>query len=139
MSLMEAAAAYKRGSPLRANSKTHQEDLAVIHKASRPLDKAEWLVNHRTDAKLIAKVDAMLFELQGRKKRYRYDHAAAQNLEHIWPAPFDPQTQIPIWRELLLLTKERPTDRGTFMGFATDILRQFNLHDITTAGPAPSH
>ncbi len=138
-SIMEAAAAYKRGTPLRANSKAHQEDLAAIRNASRPLVKAEQLVKQRADAKLIAKVDAMLFDLQGRRKRYRYDQAAAQQLEHIWPTSFDPQTQMPLWRELLTLTKDRPTDRATFMGYAANILRQFNLHDINTAGPAPNH
>lgn len=139
MTNMVAAAAYKRGTPLRANSKAYQEDLDTIRRASRPLVKAEQLVNHRIDAKLIAKVDAMLFDLQGRRKRYRYDQAAAQQLEHIWPTPFDPQTQVPLWRELLRLTKLRPIDRATFMNHATDILRQHSLHDINIAGPAPSH
>lgn len=138
MTNMVAAAAYKRGTPLRANSKAHQADLDIIRRASRPLAKAEQLVKHRMDAKLIAKVDAMLFDLQGRRKRYRYDQAAAQQLEHIWPTPFDPQTQMPLWRELLGLTKDRPTDRATFMGYATNILRQLNLHEINIAGPAPS-
>ena len=139
MTNMVAEAAYKRGTTLRTNSKEYQEDLTAIRKASRPLAKAERLVKQRADAKLIAKVDAMLFDLQGRRKRYRYDQAATQQLEHIWPTPFDPQTQIPLWRELLLLTEDRPTDRATFMSMATDLLRQFNLHDINIAGPAPSH
>ena len=134
MSLMEAAAAYKRGTPLRANSKAHQDDLATIRKASRPTIKAEQLIKHRTDAVLVAKVDAMLFALQGRRKRYRYDQAAVQQLEHIWSAPFDPQTQVPLWRELLRLTKDRPTDRDTFMNLAKDILRQHNLHQNNCAG-----
>lgn len=128
MSLMEAAAAYKRGTPLRANSKAHQDDLATIRKASRPVIKAEQLIKHRTDAALVAKVDAMLLELRGRRKRHCYDQEAAQELEHIWPGPFDPLTQIPLWRELLWRTKERPIDRETFMGFAKDILRQHNFH-----------
>jgi hypothetical protein len=62
MSLMEAAAAYRRDTPLRANSKAQQDDLEVIRKASHPLVKAERLVKDQTDAKLIAEVDAMLFD-----------------------------------------------------------------------------
>lgn len=129
MSLMEAVAAYKRGTPLRANSKTHQADLETIRAASRPLDKAERLMKQRQEDQLIAQVDAMLFDLLGRKKRYSYDQSAAQQLEHVWPTPFDPVTQVPLWRELLRLTKDKPTDRATFMGFATNILRQSSLND----------
>lgn len=128
MSLMEAAAAYKRGTPLSANSKAHREDLATIRKASRPVIKAERLVTKRTDEQLVAKVDAMLRELRGRRKRHYYDQEAAQQLQHIWSGPFDPQTQVPLWRELLWRTKERPIDCETFMRFATDILRQHDLH-----------
>jgi len=138
MSLMEATAVYKRGTPLRANSTVHKEDLEAIRKASRPIDKAARLTKQRQEDRLVAQVDAMLFDLQGRKKRYRYDHAAAQQLEHIWQTPFDPVTQVPLWRELLMRTKDRPTNRETFIRLATDILRQFNLHNTDTAGPAPS-
>jgi len=135
---MAATAAYKRGTPLRANSKAHQEDLATIRKASRPAVKAEQLIKQRTDAELIAKVDAMLFDLQGRRKRYRYDQAAAQQLEHIWPSPFDPHTQMPLWRDLLWLTKKGPTDRDTFMGFAKAILCQFDLFNPNASAIAPN-
>ena len=129
MSLMEATTAYKRGTPLRANSNAYREDIKQIRKASRPVAKAERLVRNRIDAKLTAKVDAMLLDLQGRKKRYCYDQAAAHQLEHLCSGPLDPHTQMPLWRELLLLTKDRPTDRHTFMSSARNILGQFNLRN----------
>lgn len=134
MSLMDATNAYKIATPLRSGGKDYREDLKEIREASRPLEKAESLVKQRQDAQLIAKVDAMLFDLQGRKKVYDYNNAAAQQLEHIWPTPFDPITQVPLWRDLLRMTNGRLIDRDTFMGFATNILRQFNLYDHNAAG-----
>lgn len=129
MSLMEATAAYRTATPLRANSKAHQEDINTIRHASRPVETADRLVKRREREKILTQVDAMLFDLQGRRKRYSYNHAAAQQLEHLWPVPLDPLTQVPLWRDLLRITKERPVDRETFMGFAVSILRQFNLYE----------
>ena len=68
---------------------------------------------------------------------YDYNQSAAQQLEHIWPNPFNPITQVPLWHELLRVTKGRLIDCDTFMGFATNILRQFNLYGHNTSGQVP--
>ena len=133
MSIMEASAVYRRGSPLRANSKAYQEDLKTIKNDSRPTKKAEQLVKQRNSEKIEETVTSMLRDLQGRRKRYRYDQSAACQLEHIVDHPLDPVTQVPIWRELLRITKERPTDRDTFMHYASAILSQHSFYDPATA------
>ncbi len=137
MSHMEAVSTYKRGTPLRANSNQHKEDLEVIRNASRPLEKADRLVNQRSEDKLIAQVDAMLFDLQGRKKRYNYNQAAAQQLEHLCQSPLDPHTQVPLWLHLLQLTNGKTVDRETFMASAVAILRQHDLCDPADHYPSP--
>ncbi|WP_300017265.1 hypothetical protein [uncultured Roseobacter sp.] len=92
--------------------------------------KAEHLISYRTTERITKEVDAMLFELQGRRKRYRYNNAAAQQLEHLVKGPLDPMTQLPLWIKLLRLTKELPTDRQTFMGLAMSILRQVSTFSV---------
>lgn len=136
MSIMESVSTYRLGTPLRANSNQHKEDLDIIRNASRPIEKAERLVAQRHEDKLIAQVDAMLFDLQGRKKRYNYNQAAAQQLEHLTQSPLDPHTQVPLWLNLLRLTKGKTVDRETFMASAVAILRQYDLCDPADQCPA---
>ena len=136
MTIMEAVSTYQRGTPLRANSTDHLKDLDIIRNTSRPLDKAERLIAQRIKDKLIAQVDAMLFDLQGRKKRYKYNQAAAQQLEHLSHSPLDPTTQVPLWLHLLQLTKDKTVDRETFMASAEAILCQHDLCDPADQCPA---
>ncbi len=129
MSVMEAVSAYKRGTPLRANSKQHTEDLTVIRNASRPIEKADRLSAQRREEKIVSKIEAMLRELQGRRKRYRYDQNAATQIEKLWDGPLDPMTQVPLWVELLRKTKGKTVDHKTFIGTAIAILSQHKLYD----------
>ena len=132
MSTMEAVTAYKRGTPLRSNSNQHKDDLAVIRRASRPMDRAERLITKRREEQIVSKVDAMLRDLQGRRKRYQYDQSAAMQLEHLTDVPFDPITQVPLWRELLSKTKGTTVDRDTFMSAAVSIFVQHDLYTPET-------
>ncbi|WP_425091092.1 hypothetical protein [Tropicimonas sp. S265A] len=129
MSTSEPVALYKSGTPLRANSKQHKEDLRTIRAATRKMETAERLVRKRRDDRFVARVDAMLFELHGRRKRYPYDQTAALQLAYLVDQPLDPITQVPLWRELVALTKHSRVDRATFLKFARNILCQHSLYD----------
>lgn len=129
MTHVEAITAYKNGSPLRTNSNSFKEDIATIRSARRPVEAADRLVKKRKEQSIHNQVKAMLFELQGRRKRYDYNSAAAQKLAHLWPSPLDPITQMPLWLELLKLTRGRSVSQETFLRFATDILCQHDLHN----------
>jgi hypothetical protein len=129
---IEAVTTYKAGSPLRANSKYYQADLVSIRKATRPVDTALKLLAQRREARIVAKVDNMLADLQGRRKRYVYNQTAAIGLMELWSGPLDPTTQLPIWRELLESTKGTQVTRRVFLDAATAILSQHNLYDPKT-------
>jgi hypothetical protein len=132
LAAIEAATTYKAGSPLRSNSKNYKDDLAAIRTASRPVDKALKLVAQRREARIVAKVDGMLADLQGKRKRYAYNQTAAIGLKELWAGPLDPTTQLPIWRELLESTKGTQVTRKVFLTAAFAILSQHSLYDPRT-------
>ena len=128
MSKIEALSHYKKHTPVRAGSKIHAADIAAIRQASRPLDTASNLVGQRKEDRILARIDHMLVELQGKAKRYRYDQTAAIQLEHLQATPLDPITQAPIWRDLLCRTKGKTVTRKVFLDAALAILSQESLY-----------
>lgn len=74
----------------------------------------------------------MLRELQGRRKRYVYDQAAAIALEHVLDGPMDPTTQLPIWRDMIAATKGATMPKAEFMRRARAFLCKASLFDADT-------
>lgn len=120
---------YKSNSPTHGSSTQSKADLEVISKSSQPMTKAETLIERRRMEQIAHKVDDMLADLQGRKTGFGYNQSAAQQLEHLSQSPLDPITQMPIWLDLLRLTKGTTVSRSTFMQYAQRILCQHSLYD----------
>ena len=123
---------YSRHSPLHGASRQHKADLEVIAKASSPMLKADTLIAQRRDQKIDQRIDQMLSDLQGKRTRYRYDQSAVTQIEHLLDQPMDPQTQLPIWRDMLAATKGTTMPKADFMRGARAILSQFSLYDPQT-------
>lgn len=132
LTIGDAQRHYKTHTPLHGRSKDHAADLEVISEAPSPLDKAKALVTKRCNEAIDKKIMAMMTELQGRRKRYRYDQSAVMQLEHLERHPFDPQTQAPIWREMIRQSKGVVLSKEEFLKGARAIFRQPSLYDPET-------
>lgn len=126
---------YRRACPLHGRSKVFKEDIDTIGKASQPMSMAERLVTQRLAEITEAKIETMLRDQQGRRKRYLYNQRAVIGIEHILNGPMDPTTQLPIWREMLAMTKGSTIPKDDFMRMARAILCQVNLYDPETMAP----
>lgn len=120
---------YQRSTPLHGRSAAHKADIASIEKSAVPMGLAEKLVAQRIAQAIDSKVEAMLREQQGRRKRYRYDQAAVIGIEHLVEGPPDPITQKPLWRRMLRATKGATMLKDDFMRGARAILCQTSLYN----------
>lgn len=126
-----AARFYHRASPLHGRSTASKADLAEIANATQPMAQAEKLVAQRHREIIEIKIEAMLREHQGRRKRYAYNQEAVIGIEHLIDGPLDPNTQMPIWREMLAVTKGKTMLKADFMRGAYTILSQPSLYSPT--------
>ena len=123
---------YRRETPLHGRSNDHRADLASIAKAAKPLAHAEKLVTQRNQEVADTMIETMLREQQGRRKRYIYNQAAVIGIEHLLDHPMDPQTQFPIWRSMLMVTKGTTMPKAEFVKNARAILCQKGVYDHAT-------
>ena len=123
---------YRTHTPLHGRSKDYAADLQIISESTSPMLKAETLLTYRRDEKITEKIEAMMRGLQGRRKRYTYNQDAVIALEHLVDGPLDPQTQQPIWIEMLGKTKGTTILKDEFMAGAKAILGQGSLYDPAT-------
>lgn len=125
---------YRRHSPLHGRTTLHSEDLAAIKAASQPIAKAEALITQRRDEMIDQRIDGILREHQGQRKRYQYNQEAVMGLEHLVDGPLDPHTQQPLWSSMLRSTKGTTIPRDEFLRGARAILAQTSLYDPVTMG-----
>lgn len=118
---------YQKHSPLHGRTRQHKADLDEIAKASAPMTKAEYLVAKRRDEVIDRKIDEMLTRLQGQRTRHRYDQSAVIALEHLTDEPFDPHTQMPIWRDMLRRSKSTTLPKAEFYRDARSIFVQHSM------------
>lgn len=123
---------YRRATPLHGRNAGHKADLVEIADAKNPMTKAEKLVAQRKTEAIEGKVERMLREQRGRRKRYRYDQEAVIGIEHLIDGPMDPHSQLPIWQEMLRATKGTTMPKADFMRGARAILAQTSLYDPAT-------
>ena len=127
---------YKQSSPLTGRHKARKVDLKEIAASNRPIDKAASLIKQRKIEAADNSIEDMLKDLQGTKrKRYAYDQEAVIALEHLVTGQLDPQTQEPLWRDMLLRSRDGNLSKAEFYRDARTILIQHNLFDpVTMAG-----
>lgn len=118
---------YQRHTPLHGRTRQHKADLDAISKSSSPMTKAENLINKRRDEVIDRKIDEMLSRLQGRRTRHRYDQTAVIALEHLTDDPLDPNTQLPIWRDMLRRSKGTTLTKAEFYRDARSIFQQHSM------------
>ena len=123
---------YQRATPLHGRSAAHKADVAAIEAAPQPMAHAEKLVAQRNDEITESRIEEMLRDQQGRRKRYAYNQSAVIGLEHLVDGPMDPTTQVPIWRQMLAATRGTTMPKDAFMKGARAILSQTNLYDPAT-------
>jgi hypothetical protein len=126
---------YKRNSPLHGSSRQHKADLEAISKSTQPNSKADTLITQRQADTIERKVEMMLIKQQGRRKRFTYNQSAVIGLEHLVDGPLDPQTQAPLWHNMIRRSKGIMLTKADFMAGARTILNQTSLYDpMTMAG-----
>lgn len=118
---------YQKYTPLHGRTRQHKADLEVISKAAAPMTKAETLIGKRRDEVIDRKIEEMLARLQGRRTRHRYDQSAVIALEHLTDHPLDPNTQLPIWRDMLLRSKGTTLSKVEFYRDARSIFVQHSM------------
>ncbi|MCA0906065.1 hypothetical protein LCM27_06605 [Ruegeria marisrubri] len=118
---------YQKHTPLHGRTRQHKADLHAISKSSTPMTKADSLITKRRDEVIDRKIDEMLTRLQGRRTRHRYDQSAVIALEHLTEEPFDPHTQLPIWRDMLRRSKGTTLPKAEFYRDARSIFQQFSM------------
>ncbi len=118
---------YQKHTPLHGRTRQHKADLDAIAKASAPMTKAENMVSKRRDEVIDRKIDDMLTRLQGRRSRHRYDQSAVIALEHLTDEPLDPNTQLPIWRDMLRRSKGTTLGKAEFFRDARAIFQQHSM------------
>lgn len=125
---------YAAHTPLHGRSRQHKADLAAIEKASSPMLKADSLIIQRRDEQIDRKIEDMLIEHQGKRTRFKYNQEAVIGIEHLVNGPLDPNTQVPIWRDMLRRSKGTTLTKDEFYRGARAILCQTTAYDPETMG-----
>ncbi|WP_171125585.1 hypothetical protein [Ruegeria sp. HKCCA4707] len=127
LTIGDAKRHYQKHTPLHGRTRQHKADRDAIAKASVPMTKAENLIAKRRDEVIDRKIEEMLTRLQGRRTRHRYDQSAVIALEHLTDDPLDPNTQLPIWRDMLHRSKGTTLSKTEFYRDARAIFQQHSM------------